>query len=104
VNTKNVQYGTCPVCSGTGRMPCPDHLRKYAESNGWYGYKPEDDCVDCTNCGAQYMFGKASGKVRLRDDGTPCEHEYTSSKGSWRCTTNYHCKHCGDTYMIDSGD
>jgi DNA-directed RNA polymerase subunit RPC12/RpoP len=99
-----VKTGTCPVCNGTKHMPCPDNLRVYGQKNGWYGYRAEDDTVDCTNCGSQYMFGKPSGVVRLREDGTPCVHEYVSSAGRWRSTTDYKCKHCGDTFMIDSGD
>lgn len=93
----------CPVCNGTGRMPTPDNLRNYAEKNGWYGYSKEDDRVTCTNCGGQTMYGKATGKTYLRDDGTACEHEYTGrTKG--RCWTEYVCKHCGYSYDIDSSD
>ena len=95
--------GPCPVCNGTGRAACPDDTREYGKRYGWYGYNADDDTIDCHNCGAQYQFGKPSGKVKLRPDGTPCEHKYVSSKGSWNCTTNYKCVHCGDTYMIDSG-
>lgn len=100
----NSLKGTCPVCNGTGRKPCPNDLRDYGVRNGWYGYDNADDTVDCDNCGAQYMFGKPSGQVRLRPDGTPCKHEYKGSAGQWRCTHDYLCVHCGDSYMIDSGD
>ena len=97
--------GICPCCNGTGHMPCPnEQIRGYGVKNGWYGYRAEDDTVDCTNCGGQYMFGKPTGKVRLRPDGTPCKHEYSYSKGRWNCTHDYKCVHCSDTYMIDSGD
>ena len=99
-----IEMGDCPVCNGTGRMPTPDHIRPYGERNGWYGYRKEDDCCDCTNCGAQYMLSKPSGKVRMNKLGVPCTHSYKSSAGRWRCTTNYVCEHCGDSYMIDSGD
>ena len=95
--------GTCPVCNGTGRMPTPNNLRQYGEKNGWYGYKKEDDCCDCTNCGAQTMYGKASGQVLLRPDGTPCTHKYTG-RNAGRCLTEYTCEHCGSSYQIDSGD
>ena len=93
----------CPVCSGTGRMPTPNHLRKYGEQNGWYGYSKEDDRMTCTNCGGQTMYGKATGKSRLRKDGSPCVHEYTG-RSLGRCYTGYTCKHCGYSYEIDSGD
>lgn len=93
----------CPVCNGTGRMPTPDNLRRYAEQNGWYGYSKEDDCCTCTNCGGQTMSGNATGKSYLRDDGTACVHEYVGyTKG--RCWTQYTCKHCGYSYDIDSSD
>jgi hypothetical protein len=95
--------GVCPVCNGTTRMPTPDNLRPYAEKKGWYGYRKEDDCVSCTNCGTQYMFGKATGEVRLREDGMPCVHQYTGTTVG-RCLTQYTCRHCGDRHQIDSGD
>lgn len=97
-------YGECPVCNGTGRMPCPDNLRQYGVAHGWYGYDKETDTVDCTNCGAQKMFEKSSGLVRLDFGGVPCTHDYTATGGRWRCTTDYHCPKCGDSFMIDSGD
>jgi hypothetical protein len=50
------------------------------------------------------MFGKPTGKVRLRhDDNTPCAHEYTGSTIG-RCLTRNTCKHCGDQYEVDSSD
>ncbi len=94
---------TCPVCNGTGKMPCPERLRSYGKQYGWYGYDAETDTVDCTNCGAQYMYGRPSGKVRANKDGAPCTHSYTSSTVG-RCLTQYTCIHCGDSYQIDSGD
>ena len=99
----NENMGPCPVCNGTGHMPCPDNLRSYGTSNGWYGYRVEDDTVDCRNCGAQYMFSKPTGQVRLNKDGVPCVHEYTGALAG-RCYHRYTCKHCGDVYHIDSGD
>lgn len=96
--------GACPVCNGTGRNH--DHsleLSDYAKSRGWYGYRSEDDCIACDNCGAQYMFGQATGQVNLRPDGTPCVHEY-KGESVGRCLTKYTCVHCDDTYHIDSGD
>ena len=95
--------GICPVCSGTLRRPCPDNLRQYGLSNGWYGYDKADDTVDCNNCGQQYMFGKPSGEVKLNTDGVPCTHSYEGETVG-RCYHRYICKHCGDTHHIDSGD
>lgn len=98
-----VSYGICPVCSGSGHMPCPNYLRKDGKSHGWYGYREYDDTITCTNCGGQTMYGKPSGKVRLREDGTPCVHEYDSREAG-RCYTIYTCKHCKHSFDIDSGD
>lgn len=95
--------GTCPVCKGTGHMPCPDNIRKYGVSNGWYGYRAEDDTVTCTNCGGQYMSGSPLGKVGFNKNGVPCTHSYTG-RNVGRCLTEYTCDQCGDTYQIDSGD
>ena len=94
---------TCPVCSGTKRMPCPDHLRQYGLSNGWYEYDKADDTIECGNCGRQYMFSKATGKVGVNRDGVPCTHDYDGETVS-NCYHKYVCRHCGDTYHIDSGD
>jgi hypothetical protein len=95
--------GVCPVCNGSGHMPCPDHLREHGSKNGWYGYRAEDDTVNCTNCGSQYMYGRATGEVNLNRDGVPCTHSYTSQNAG-RCLTNYTCQNCDDRYQIDSGD
>ena len=95
--------GTCPVCNGTTRRPCPDNLRKYGLSNGWYGYDKADDTVECRNCGAQYMMGRPTGKVNCRPDGTPCTHDYDVVTVS-NCYHKHTCKHCGEVHHIDSGD
>jgi len=95
--------GVCPVCNGSGHMPCPDDLRDYGVKHGWYGYRADDDTVTCTNCGGQYMYGRPTGEVRLNKDGEPCKHSYTSQTVG-RCLTEYTCQHCGDRYQIDSGD
>lgn len=92
-------YGVCPCCLGTGRVEAKDTPYKHV----YAGYDLQTDTLPCTNCGAQYMFGRSTGEVRLREDGTPCKHEY-SSKTVGRCLTEYICKHCGDRYQIDSGD
>ena len=92
------------MCNGTGHMPCPDNLREYGQKKGWYGYRTEDDTVDCTNCGGQYQFrGKPTGRVALRENGEPCIHEY---EGHYlgNCYSGYTCKHCSDYYTIDSSD
>lgn len=97
-----MEYGTCPVCNGTGRKPCPDHARRYGLEHGWYGYNKEDDTIKCSNCGAQKMSGTPTGKVRLNKEGLPCTHKYSSRKVG-RCLKEYKCDHCGDSYEIDSG-
>lgn len=84
-------------------MFTPNSIRKSAEKNGWFGYDKKDDCVDCTNCGGQTMYGIPTGKSFLRKDGTPCVHEYTGVSGG-RCYTIYTCKHCDYRYDIDSSD
>ena len=92
-------YGICPVCNGSGRVPAGDSKYKHITS----GYDKETDTFKCCNCGGQRMFGSPTGEVRLRSDGTPCKHEYVGvTRG--RCYTVYTCKHCGDSYDIDSGD
>jgi DNA-directed RNA polymerase subunit RPC12/RpoP len=67
------------------------------------GYDQNTDTFGCTNCGGQYMYGQSSGMVRLRPDGIPCTHKYTS-RTVGRCLTEYTCEHCGEKYQIDSGD
>jgi hypothetical protein len=89
----------CPVCNGSGRKPAGDNKYKSVIA----GYDKVTDTFECTNCGGQYMFGRPTGEVNARPDGTPCTHEY-SSKNVGRCLTEYTCKHCGDRYQIDSGD
>ena len=94
-----MEYGTCPVCNGSGRKPAGDYKYK----NVIAGYDKESDTLPCTNCGGQYMFGSPKGQVRLNRDGEPCHHKY-SSKTVGRCLTEYTCSECGDRYQIDSGD
>lgn len=72
---------TCPVCNGTGITS---------------GHP-------CLNCGGQTMNGIATGKVRTRPDSTACIHEYQGQPVG-RCATRFVCSHCGDSYLIDSGD
>lgn len=99
-----MNLGTCPVCNGSLRKPCPDNMREHGVKYGWFGYRAEDDTVPCDNCGAQKMFGVATGKVfRRLDNGEPCKHEYEGKK-TGNCLHTYTCKHCDDQYEIDSGD
>lgn len=92
--------GTCPVCTGTTRTP-------YVGEQRWKkvmaGYDAATDSMPCGNCGGQKMYTKPTGCVPLREDGTPCLHEYKGEKAG-RCYTKYHCLHCSDSYAIDSGD
>ena len=74
--------GVCPVCNGTA--------------------KSQND-RECRNCGGQYMYGRGTGEVYLRQDGTPCKHEYNSTNIG-RCLTRYKCIHCAEQFDIDSGD
>lgn len=113
--------GICPGCQGGTRRPVPEANRPYIRYNarwghwGVGGYLPagegpfrdgqgyEGGTLPCTNCGGQYMCGKATGRVPLREDGTPCLHDYVVTDGR-RCYHRFSCQHCGDRYVIDSGD
>jgi hypothetical protein len=94
-----MEYGTCPVCNGTHRVPAGDNKYKHVIA----GYDKDTDTFACTNCGGQYMYGSPKGQVRLNRDGEPCHHKY-SSRTVGRCLTEYTCSECGDRYQIDSGD
>lgn len=89
----------CPVCLGSKRVAAPNSRNKQVI----YGYDKETDTVPCCNCGGQYQWSAPSGKVRRRQDGTPCKHEYRE-KRLGNCYHSYTCIHCGDYYTIDSGD
>lgn len=91
-----IEYGTCPVCNGSGKIQLTDRERSYS----WNRDKTHRDC---SNCGGQYMYGTAKGEVNLNKDGVPCTHRYTS-RTVGRCLTEYTCEECGDRYQIDSGD
>jgi len=91
------ELGICPKCHGTRKIPLSDVEKTYSWNKGF-------TTKECDNCGAQRMYGRPSGKVNLRfDNKEPCLHEY-SGRNSGRCRTVYSCKHCGDSYEIDSGD
>ena len=94
-------YGVCPVCSGSCRQPAGENLKQFAMIIA--GYDRNTDTIACSNCGGRRMYGKPSGEVPLRDDGTPCKHEYKGVERG-RCYTVYTCIHCNDRYDIDSGD
>lgn len=94
-----MEKGTCPVCSGTTRVPAGDNKYK----NVIAGYNKETDTFPCTNCGGQYMWGRPTGEVQLNKDGVPCTHQYVS-KNVGRCLTEYFCVNCSDRHQIDSGD
>lgn len=90
--------GVCPCCDGTG------FGKELTEQEKKYWWNKDKTHEDCRNCGGQYMYGKPTGKVRLRrDNGEPCTHKY-SGYSAGRCLTRYTCEHCGDRYDIDSGD
>jgi hypothetical protein len=93
VKLKNI---TCPVCQGTKRVALTDMERAQWWNNG----KTDQPC---RNCGGQTQFGAASGFTFLREDGTPCVHEYRSENRG-RCYTVYFCQHCPDSFDIDSSD
>jgi hypothetical protein len=57
LETKIMEMGKCPVCRGTTKQP---------------------DGRECRNCGGQTMTLRATGKVPLRKDGTPCTHKFGS--------------------------
>jgi len=95
----NMEKGTCPVCSGSGRRPAGDNKYK----NVIAGYDAKDDTFPCNNCGGQYMFGRPTGVVSMDHSGQPCVHSYLG-KTIGRCLTEYTCVHCGEKHTIDSGD
>lgn len=92
----NIEYGTCPVCNGTGKLPLTDNDKRYS----WDKDKTHRECY---NCGGQKMYGNGIGQVRLNKAGESCVHKYTR-RTVGRCLTEYRCSECGDSYEIDSGD
>ena len=94
-----VDVGVCPVCNGTKRQ---HYAGKYQDSVA--GFSKVDHTIPCQNCGGQYMFGTSTGLVRhTKDTNLPCTHDYTCTS-SKNCLHTFVCKHCGDTFQIDSGD
>ena len=96
-----MEQGICPVCNGSLRRPVPARSEQYKGILA--GYDKDTDTLPCDNCGGQMMYGKPSGLVNLRINGTPCEHEYAGTKLG-NCLHRYTCKHCPSHYTIDSGD
>lgn len=95
----NMNKGVCPVCNGSGRRSADGVPAKSVYAD----YDKETDTLPCNNCGGQMMYGTPTGEVNLREDGTPCKHEY-SSESIGRCYTRYSCNHCEFSFKIDSGD
>lgn len=98
--------GICPMCHGCGR--------KLKDGSGWetvfpggippiqemYAHiaknVPNDLYVRCTNCGGGEDV-MPNGRVPLREDGTPCMHEYDIIPMS--PTSDIHkCKYCRYQY------
>ena len=99
-----MKKGICPVCNGTTRVPVPADAQRYKTAIA--GYDRETDTLCCRNCGGQYQFGGHAmprGHVPLREDGTPCVHDYRSVTVG-NCLHRSTCCHCGDMHDIDSGD
>lgn len=93
------KFGICPKCKGTGRIACLPKIRTNFQRNGWYGYDPITNTIDCSNCGAQYQYSKSTGIVKLNTHGKPCLHQYASEQLSSNIH-RHHCIHCGDEYYI----
>lgn len=72
-----VKYGTCPVCNGSGRVPCP------------YDTTHTSVCRNCGRHSGRLFVGPATGKVLINKDGVQCTHEYVA-----RTKGYYYCKHC----------
>jgi hypothetical protein len=125
MTTTDQKTGVCPVCDGTTRRPVEEDGQRYikyvARWDHWSvaGYQPagsgpfvdgqgyEGGTFPCTNCGGQYMSMRATGRVPLRADGTPCKHQYKDDETRSNHRRGWHvsnCIHCGDCLMIDSGD
>ena len=96
---EEIKTGICPKCSGNKVIPAGDCAHKTIMA----GYDKHNDTFVCDNCGGQQMYGKALGVTYLRQDGSPCLHEYTSTK-TGNCLHKYACKHCAYQFSIDSGD
>lgn len=102
--------GVCPMCLGSGKklvdgrtweefysgeLPAhPDQIRYAIE----YGKISPELVATCTNCGG-YENVRPNGRVPLREDGTPCMHEFEMV--AITPTAEIHkCKHCGYQYRV----
>lgn len=96
----------CPVCNGTARQAL-DSTGKPVEQAEPYPRWPQfaaQGWMACRNCGGQTMSLIATGKTYPRNDtGEPCKHEFVG-RNAGRCYTVFTCKHCPETYEIDSSD
>lgn len=93
------ELGTCPKCNGSTRRPCPPEYLGFNMA----GLDRTDNTLPCDNCGGQTMSLRATGKVPLRPDGSPCMHEY-KYRSLGNCLHGYTCIRCGHRYEIDSSD
>lgn len=92
------KVSTCPVCNGNKRQ-----VYQGPHASIIAGFDPVDYTIPCQNCGGQYMFGTPLGVVKHNAEDKPCRHEYVVAQAGKSLQT-YTCKHCNDTYQIDSGD
>lgn len=97
------EKGICPVCNGTLRQPVTDAERHGTKWNK--SYDAESDTIDCFNCMPRGMFSSRvpTGKVTINREGVPCTHQFVEEKIG-NCYYRYSCKHCTDSFNIDSGD
>lgn len=95
------EQGICPVCNGTKQVAIRDDQRRYQHMNA---LRIDADHEQCRNCGGQTMSLRATGKVNLRPDGTPCTHSF-KGRNAGNCYNIYTCIHgCGTQFDIDSSD
>ena len=88
----------CPVCNGT-------KIVEKTQEEKEYRYWETSTQRPCTNCGGQYMFGRATGLVSLDKSGNPCKHEYEMKSimnGDRVYEYKYTCKNCGEIHSIYS--
>jgi len=97
------EKGTCPVCNGSLRQPVTEKERHSIKWNKTYD--SETNTIGCLNCVPRGMFASytPTGKTTINRDGVPCTHEFVESTIS-NCYYRYQCKHCTDSFTIDSGD
>lgn len=96
--------GICPVCNGTKRQAVPA-LSRESIIRWNKTYDAATDTMNCQNCVPKGMFASQipTGESSLNKDGEPCTHEFVEQTIS-NCYYRYTCKHCNDSFTIDSGD